>query len=543
MTRRRSLVTAAYAGVLALAFVLRYRPVHYAAQMLPLPDALEYAVSAVTLLQRGVYALKVNHVAYPPEYPFGFPLLLAPFYALFGPLAHNGAWASLFYGLALLAVAMLIARRLFGDGAALLAGIIIATSRQHVVSSQEIMSDATSAMLALVAAYVLLRIAEGDRRYRHAFVAGLLAGLVVCVRLGDVAVAAALGLAVVLAYGSPWRLALRALLTFTLGAAPWAVALLGYNWLAHGDPLRSGYAWWHPFFQDNVGVFSLRYLTSPSASDTLPTLRYYSSLLLGLDSAYYLPPFVLAIAAGLLAVLHNGSRVRKRALTMLGVLAVANLAIYAVYRYQYPRFAMLACTIVTVVGAYGMVVLARAVGGKGAGKDGPARALAGAALALIAGGMLVGGAWSLRDSYALRVTLRGAAWFETTWRYDAVRFLNERLPDNALIVSALPGPYVEHYVIKETQRTYVPITRGGVMYAGKRPARQWLVADESPGELEALIDSGRSVFLLADPLTAEQTKALAALRARFAWREDSAVSLDRWGDVTSAILYQLLPRE
>lgn len=545
MTRRSGLVAAAYLSVAAAALLLRWRPAHYAAQMLPLPDALEYAVSALALLQRGAYALYVNGVAYPPEYPFGFPLLLTPAYAVFGPLAHNGAWASLAYGLALLATAMLVTRRLFGDGAALVAGIVLATSRQHILSSQEIMSDAASTLLILLAVYLLLRAIYGAPRDRYAFGAGLLAGLAVCVRLGDIVAAIALALAVFIACAGRRASAVRALASFALGAAPGALALLAYNWFTFGDPLRSGYQHWNPFFSDTASVFSLRYLTEASASDTVPTIRYYAALLLGLDSAYYLPPFALAIAGGLVAAVRRGSSEQRRALLILALLAAANLSIYSVYRYQYPRFAMTACTALTIVGAHGVVVLVRAVAGRQREQrlHSLARVAAAVAVTLIAAGLLLTVAWSVRDSYLFRTALRGAAWYESTWRYDAVRFLNEQAPDDAWIVSALPAPYIEHYVLQNTQRFYVPITRGGVMYAGKPPARQWLVADEDAAGLEARLRRGGSVYLLADPVTAEQTQAIAFLRTRFAWREKGAVQLDRWGDVHDAVLYQLLLRE
>jgi 4-amino-4-deoxy-L-arabinose transferase-like glycosyltransferase len=558
MTRRRLLTGAGYIAVVLVALLLRYRPSYYAAQLLPLPDALEYAVTGVSLFSTGQFAMSINHVPYPPNYPFGFPLLLTPVFAILGPVAHNAVWASIFYSLALLVVAMFITQRLFGHSAALVTGLVIGAAKQQIVTSQEIMSDAASAALVLLAALSLLRAADGQARNRHAFGAGLAAGLVVCIRLGDAALAVALGLLVLITFRQSLRAAIGGLAAFALGGAPWAIALLTYNWQSFGSPFRTGYSYWNPFFDKTSSVFNLRYLIAPSAPDTLPTIRYYGAMLLGLDWWFYLPPFVMAIALGLLAVARHGTPHQKRGVAALGILSLANVGIYSVYNFQYPRFLMLACTVLTIIGAHGVVEMARvAVGTWGArlgrwigGAQSPAlfagrraQVVAAVVLALVVGGILIAGADAVRNSYIFRTQVRGVAWHEYPWRYEVVRFLDSRIPGNALIISALPGPYVEHYVIKDTQRMYVPIKHKGVFYAGKPPAQQWIVADEDPEFLEGEIRRGRSVYLLDDPLTAEQTAARDFLRARFVWREAGVLSMTIWGKPTKATLYQLLVRE
>jgi hypothetical protein len=175
---KRVLFALACVCIFLVALLLRYKPAYYAAQMLPLPDALEYALSSVSLYQHGVFAMTVNHVPYPSQYPFGFPLLLTPAYALFGAVAQYGLYASLFYSLILVAATMLMAGYLFGRQAALVAGLAAAIGREYILTGQEIMSDAVATSLILFAVYLVLRADHAGVRYRYLFGAGFAAGLV-----------------------------------------------------------------------------------------------------------------------------------------------------------------------------------------------------------------------------------------------------------------------------------------------------------------------------------------------------------------------------
>ena len=208
---RRSLFVAAYIVIVLLALLVRYMPASSTAHLPPFLDALEYSTSALSLYVHGAYAITINHVPYPPHYPFGFPLLLTPALALFGPVAYNALYPVLFLSVATVALTMLTTRKLFGDGAALAAGLVVAMGRQHLVSSQEIMSDGAGALLTLLAAYFVLPALDKPVRQRYLFAAGFSAGLAVAMRYSQAVLLAALMVAVVLALRRSPRQALRSL--------------------------------------------------------------------------------------------------------------------------------------------------------------------------------------------------------------------------------------------------------------------------------------------------------------------------------------------
>lgn len=94
--RRVAAALALPAGVLAVAAVLLYIPAAWREDLRPFPDALEYALTARGLARFEPYRLTLLGRSYPPRYPFGFPLLLAPAYRLPGATFGNGI-----YGVAL----------------------------------------------------------------------------------------------------------------------------------------------------------------------------------------------------------------------------------------------------------------------------------------------------------------------------------------------------------------------------------------------------------------------------------------------------------
>ena len=52
----------------------------WVADLGPMPDAGEYAISARNLARQRGFTIDVLGHPYPPRYPIGFPLLLAPVY-------------------------------------------------------------------------------------------------------------------------------------------------------------------------------------------------------------------------------------------------------------------------------------------------------------------------------------------------------------------------------------------------------------------------------------------------------------------------------
>jgi len=248
-------------------------------------------------------------------------------------------------------------------------------------------------------------------------------------------------------------------------------------------------------------------------------------------------------------------------------MALGNLSIYAITAFHNVRYVMLTAIILTMFGAHGVAVLVQwlmllprfcrsgphspprtrrtqsfliflcalcglsgeptAVLEPGTGvvqtrsidRRLAVRVICGAILILAAGSVLNMGLLAARNSYCLRVSLRHKEWYEAPWRYEAMRYLDREMPPDAILVSGMPGPYVDHYLLRGTARLYMPIKHKGADYSSRPPGRAWPVADEQPEMLEAAIKQGKSVYLLTDPSTLQSMASLDFLRSRFAFRE------------------------
>ena len=223
---KNRLLAACCLGILLLALLIRYEPAYYAADLSPRPDAMEYALGALSLYQHGVFSLAVNHVAYPLRYPYGFPMLIAPLFAIFGDQPQNATYANELIGVLLAGMTMIVAWRLFGSLAALIAGFTVAAAPAFVANSQIVMSDTTSALLVLLAAYFVMRWTTKSERRSDLFTAGILSGLGVAVAYSNIAALAALGVAVIVLQLHSPRLAVTSVLWLALGASLYVLPLL-----------------------------------------------------------------------------------------------------------------------------------------------------------------------------------------------------------------------------------------------------------------------------------------------------------------------------
>ena len=112
--------------------------------------------------------------------------------------------------------------------------------------------------------------------------------------------------------------------------------------------------------------------------------------------------------------------------------------------------------------------------------------------------MLVMGFRAAHDSYLVRVEIRHGEPLETAGRYEAMLALDTLMTQDGIIVTALPGPYVDYYLLKDTQRFYVPLKRRKADDPSRLPASVSPVALDQPEFLIDAIRLGRAVYLLND---------------------------------------------
>ena len=369
---RRSRFMLAVFLILVIAGVARYKPAYYATQLDPGPDATEYAITSVSLYQHGAYSMMINHTPYPPQYPHGFPLLLMPAYATFGPQAQNGVYATLVYWLAVVVLTIVLGRRVFGAPAALVAGLAVAIGPAFFDTGKKILSDAASVLLLLLIGLFVMKAWEGKRQLLWIAAAGLLAGLVTVVRVGEAPVLVMMPLAIVVMLRRSPRRALGALVIFGCAALAPIVPQLLYDWQAYGSPFTTGYVYWNLSLTGTTDSFiSLKYLFEPTSLDPTANVPYYLTNLLGIDiagyGALYWPTFVLAIVAGVVAVCRNAA-LRRRDLLVVALLVAGNLPIYLICGFHNVRYILLTAIVVVMLAGRGVGELWHMAAARAAGR-------------------------------------------------------------------------------------------------------------------------------------------------------------------------------
>ena len=124
-------------------------------ELMPWPDGLEYAASAVNLADGRGAVLHFGGYTYPSRYTGGYPLILEFFYRF------NGVHAPLFLSSTLLAIlsvffVLYLTRLLFGNAASLIAAVLLGLSPIFITYSSLVMSDVPTLFVTLLAALALV---------------------------------------------------------------------------------------------------------------------------------------------------------------------------------------------------------------------------------------------------------------------------------------------------------------------------------------------------------------------------------------------------
>jgi hypothetical protein len=216
----------------------------------PSPDAQEYADATRHLAAGEGYVVTIRRgEVQPPRYPPGFSLALAPF-ALAGPYPANVQLGSRLYAMLYLVATVVAAWVVAGPLAAAVAVSLVGSSPFAVRYASLVLSDAFAAALAVAALALVHR--PTTRRLGGA---GLLAGLLILVRLSGV-----LTLAALLASTIAARVGARGRLAIIAGGVLGVALLALQQWWTFGNPLMSGYQYWLP----EVRTFGLDYPLDPA---------------------------------------------------------------------------------------------------------------------------------------------------------------------------------------------------------------------------------------------------------------------------------------
>jgi len=252
----------ALGGILLFLLVAAAVPPRWRADLQPMPDVAEYTIGAINLRRTGYLSVAINHVQHPIRYPYGYPLLLMPGYALFGQQPENAVLTSLLLGLAGVALAYVIGQRSMDHFTGIVACLLLALSPTYTALTAHIGSEMPSLVLAELVVFCLVMADASNSDRRRAgwlLLVGLCAGFAVSVRYTNLvlvpAIVAFIGAGQRVPVGTRLKRAGIALLGCLLAVIP----LITYNWLTFGGPWRTGYEYWEPSRYADIGrAFSIR---------------------------------------------------------------------------------------------------------------------------------------------------------------------------------------------------------------------------------------------------------------------------------------------
>jgi 4-amino-4-deoxy-L-arabinose transferase-like glycosyltransferase len=443
----------------------------------PRPDALEYEEAARNLVTGEGYSLVLDGGRYPPRYPPGFSLLLAPAMWLTGGEFGAGVWVVLVCALGGVAAVWALGLMTGGPASATAAVFLLALAPLHVRWSRAVMSDvpaATATTLLVLGGILCVR---RDARSFAWLALGAAAGLAALLRPTCTLLATPLGIAT-LATREPGR----RLLAFGTGLVVGLVPTALYGLLRFGSPLASGYGYWVPaeFFGWSNAV------NGPAGGGTTGNLAFYLRQLAGASTLYPWPVALLG-AAGLALALRGHGPARMLAWLTLATTALL-LAIYVPFFWQADRFLLLALPLVTVLAALPV------------GTAAP-RGLRLAGVGLV--GIAVVGAWLTPGAFAPPDGPLGEV--------ASLRAISERVERNAVLIGRSTVMPVARLFHDGTDRVWVPLDRcehralirqlGLEPYAPAAP-QNWVWDAISPrfdpaiveGVVHVLLASGRPVY-------------------------------------------------
>ena len=435
-------------------------------ELMPWPDGLEYAATAVNISSGRGGVLHFGGYTYPARYPQGYSLILAAAYPLIGRAPENFYRVTIVLGLAAVGLLFLLALRSFHDRwAAVAASLLLAVSPVFVTNSTLVLSDVPALTLATAAALsVALATRSEDRRWASRgwwVLFSFIAGLELTIRQTNFAMVVA-GVASVLLVRNGSPRADRRVADYSTGAAcAIAFATAGIwqglsNWRYLGTPLASGYVFWVPEVYGFLGrVFNARFLFGPTMPrNPIGNVPIYAPALIGLDGVvlkamgdrhgplYSLYPAAAAVfaAIGLVnAVRSNLNKAAKRVI-WFGVLFLGLLfAIYLLYFFTDTVFLLPGSFVLFLLAGLGFARANRAVlAARRTKSASPARNLAAAAVMVLD---LV-----LAFSVVAELSSRLESPRSRSEAVPALREIGSHIEPNALVISNVSLQFLELYM-------------------------------------------------------------------------------------------------
>ena len=435
-------------------------------ELMPWPDGLEYAASAVNLTAGRGAVLHFGGYTYPSRYTGGYPLILEFFYRLIGT-DFRPFLVSAILGMTSVFYVLWLARGLVGRTAGVIAALLLAFSPVFITYSSLVMSDVPTLCVTLFAVAMLITAASDEAPQSPSWMRmsvwlmfGLFAGFSMIIRPTNATLLAGLALCVVMVPLERRDLPnlLKVALAIAIGFAIPVAWQLHQNAINLGSAFASGYAWWVPEVYGAGGkTFSIAYLFGP----TMPrnphgNVIVYGMTLLGLDgmlgdpgdSRYFLYPFAAAVFAivGFIAIFRAPGRTSARRLMWFGLGYLAALTgLYCFYVFTDVAFILPAAFVLFIAAGAGVAIANRWMRDVLRNRRRSAAQLAAAAGVIVLDALLV---VSLATEAAVRLSTRPA----DSAMVASLEEQDSALPADATVVSNISLQFLELYMPAENRR-------------------------------------------------------------------------------------------
>jgi 4-amino-4-deoxy-L-arabinose transferase-like glycosyltransferase len=435
-------------------------------ELMPWPDGLEYAASAVNLTAGRGAVLHFGGYTYPSRYTGGYPLILEFFYRLIGT-DFRPFLVSAILGMTSVFYVLWLARGLVGRTAGVIAALLLAFSPVFITYSSLVMSDVPTLCVTLFAVAMLITAASDEAPQSPSWMRmsvwlmfGLFAGFSMIIRPTNATLFAGLALCLVMVPLERRDLPslLKVALAIAIGFAIPVAWQLHQNAINLGSAFASGYAWWVPEVYGAGGkTFSIAYLFGP----TMPrnphgNVIVYGMTLLGLDgmlgdpgdSRYFLYPFAAAVFAivGFIAIFRAPGRTSARRLMWFGLGYLAALTgLYCFYVFTDVAFILPAAFVLFIAAGAGVAIANRWMRDVLRNRRRSAAQLAAAAGVIVLDALLV---VSLATEAAVRLSTRPA----DSAMVASLEEQDSALPADATVVSNISLQFLELYMPAENRR-------------------------------------------------------------------------------------------
>ena len=433
-------------GILILAFRIRYIDSIYLADLKPWPDSFEYSLGAYNLNHHHIYGIKYAGQYYPAMYPYGYPLLIIPFYIIFGTQPYNAVYSSLFFSLLCIVFAYLIGKELMNRFTGLAAALFVTFLPSHIYFSKLIMSESLSAFLALFICWLLLKVKELDsgKKKLLLLVLGMVTGFSVSVHLTNCLLIPPVLIALLLGRKSKLSSLFKEEGIVLFGIILALIPLFLYQSHTFGSPLRTGYQVWFPeYFEEKSEVFSFDFFAKPHGPYKRGNFMAFIFALTGLEKPVYPASMVPLFLVAFLFIISKRRAHNKQLifLTFSSIFVFLLFTFFSFYVAQgggdHHRYLLRAFPLLMVLAAYGATFLIDKGIFKSLAKE---SIFSLTMLCLLLVTIIQMGIWSYsQPKLPHRIDNR---------QYKIIRDISGHIRNNAVIISQL-DPIISEYYFKE----------------------------------------------------------------------------------------------